>query len=448
MYTIYLDDALFYDPRFDEYALEIPTLTQEANMIGTLHFTIYPNHPKYGAITKIVSVLTVYKDNKPVFSGRPMYTKRAFRGGITYQCEEVTARLNDFQFRPGEYTGTIDGFMNAVLASYNSRADSGHQILLGSVKAPGGEFSYTNEDYTGHWDVLQNAVIDTAGGYIVPRYENNLVYLDYLTDEDLPEASQKITFGENMTDLFIETLSDSTYSVLVPLGADYEEGEGDETVTKPLTVESVNGGLDYIESAEGIALYGRRETVMRWDDIEDADALLAKGREYLDSIAVKFEETVDLSAIDLHNADANVESFQWMEKVQVESSVHGLSEKYVLSRISIPLDSPKSANIKLGETKRTLTDRLNNGQKTVQNAQGAILALGTDLPQIRASIAAQGQAIKEIAGTTDESILIIYTPQGETSELQVNPNWILRVGEYDVESTLRQLINRVNNLGG
>ena len=214
----------------------------------------------------------------------------------------------------------------------------------------------------------------------MPRYENNLVYLDYLTDEDLPEASQKITFGENMTDLFIETSSDSTYSVLVPLGADYEEGEGDETVTKPLTVESVNGGLDYIESAEGIALYGRRETVMRWDDIEDADALLAKGREYLDSIAVKFEETVDLSAIDLHNADANVESFQWMEKIQVESSVHGLSEKYVLSRISIPLDSPKSANIKLGETKRTLTDRLNNSQKTVQDAKDLVAAVIAALP--------------------------------------------------------------------
>ena len=100
MYTIYHNGSLMYSPEFDEYTLEAPIMTLEANKFGTLQFTIYPDHPNYSNISKITSVLSVYKDGALYRQLRPTYSKRAFRNGITHKCESVLARLNDFQFRP------------------------------------------------------------------------------------------------------------------------------------------------------------------------------------------------------------------------------------------------------------------------------------------------------------------------------------------------------------
>ena len=371
MYSIYLDGQLLFDPRIDEIGVTAPTLELEANKFGTLSFTIYPNHPLYGSINKISSILTVYKDDKMIYQFRPIWTQRQFKNAIKVKCEELLAHLNDFKYRPFEYTGTLKGFVESVLDSYNSRCDAGKEVFMGNIKVTDDNdyVAYSSIDYLGHWEVLQSRLQETHGGYFKARYTVSGVYLDYLRADDLDISTQVIEFGENLTDLFIETDSEETYSVLVPLGAEIEAyDEHGDAVKKRLTVETVNEGKDYIENADGIALYGRRETTNTWNDVTIASNLLTKGKEYLDTIAVKFSETVELSAVDLHNVNADVETFNFLEWVQVKSELHNLSQSYVLEKATIPLGSPDSSKITLGSEKRTLTDKIHSDASDMKDS--------------------------------------------------------------------------------
>lgn len=433
MYTIYHNGSLMYSPEFDEYTLEAPTMTLEANKFGTLQFTIYPDHPEYSRLSKITSVLSVYKDGALYRQFRPTYSKRVFRGGMTHKCESVLARLNDFQFRPFDYispenaTNAIEDFVETVLDSYNARVDSSLQILKGNILVtdPNNYIHYSSLDYLGHWDVLQSRLVDTHGGYFMERYSGGKIYLDYLREEDLPTSTQAIRFGENLTDLFIETDSANTFSVLVPTGADIEVAdEYGETHTERLTIKTVNGGLDYIESAAGIALYGRRETTQRWQDVTQPQNLLTKAQEYLQSIAVKFKETVSLDALDLHNADASIVSYNWMDKIPVESAVHGIDETYILYKITLPLNNPLSGKIQLGETRLTLTDRILN---TVNPATQAVITQmqngeAMSLEEIRQAITTSEQTLRTVIGNTETSILLQvvdnYVGKGEYVQYQ------------------------------
>lgn len=443
MYTLYNDGALLFDPRFDEYTVEAPTMTQEANKIDALTFTIYPNHPSYGNISKITSTLSVFKDGALVKQFRPSWSRRAFKNGIQYKCEGILARLNDFKFRPFDYTGTLEGFVEAVLSSYNSRVDNSKKILKGLILVTDNNdyVHYSSVDYLGHWDVLQSRLVETHGGYFIERYSNGAVYLDYLRDEDLYTSLQPIVFGENLTDLFIETDSNETYSVLVPVGADIKtfDEHGDE-VTERLTIKTVNDGLDYIENAAGIALYGRRETSYRWDDVTLPQNLLAKGLEYLQRIAVKFKETVQLKAIDLHNMDADIASFNWMDWITVRSDVHDVYSNYLLQKITIPLDNPLGCTIQLGEQRLSLTDRINN---TVNSATQAALSdiaktikdvTDIDLDEIKETLTAIEDNLRITIGNTETSIL-----------LQVMENYVGRSEYLDYKSEVGTNISQTQD---
>lgn len=375
MYSCYVDGRLLFDPRIEDAAITAPLMELEANKLGALTFTIHPNHSEYGNIEKITSTISVYKDGALMYQFRPSYTQRVFKNSIKYKCEELLARLKDFRLRPFDYQGSIQNLVSMVLNDYNSRCDTGKEIFAGNILVEDNNdyVHYSSTDYLTHWEVLQTRLVDTHGGFFKARYTTSGVFLDYLRDEDLDTSTQEIVFGENLTDLFIETDSEETFSVLVPLGAQVEGyDENGDSIQKRLDIKTVNGGLDYIENEAGIALYGRRETVQTWDDVTLPENLLSKGRTYLDTIAVKFNENVELSAIDLHNADMSIETFNLLDWIHVRSSVHNLQNTYILRRVTIPLGSPDDSKISLGEETRTLTDRINQDTKELKESIGEI----------------------------------------------------------------------------
>lgn len=348
MYTLTHNGNALFDPRIDGFPLQSPVMTLEANKFGTLSFTIFPGHPEYGQIEKLNSLISVYKDDALYMQFRPTYKKQIFNCGFTFKCQDITSRLNDFRFRPLAYSGTKSGFVSAVIASYNARVDTDKQFTVGNITGGTDSFTFKTDIPLGHWDALQTLVND-GGGYILSRYSGGAVYIDYLQDSDLPVSPQAIRYGENMTDMFIETDSDNTFSVLYPLG---------RNGNSYIDIKSVNGGVDYIESAAGIALYGRRETCITWENVDNAAQLKSLAQAMLDTIAIKFAETVQVSAVDLHNANVSIDSFNFMDLVDCVSTVHGLSHRYVLGSIMIPLGSPDSSDIQLGEKRQSLNDRI------------------------------------------------------------------------------------------
>ena len=87
MYQVYCDGQLIHDPRLQGYQLVSPSLSLELNKTGTFTFTMYPDHPGYGVISKLKSIIEVKKDGAVLFRGRPLSSKEGFYGQLDYTCE-------------------------------------------------------------------------------------------------------------------------------------------------------------------------------------------------------------------------------------------------------------------------------------------------------------------------------------------------------------------------
>ena len=77
-YKIFCDDYILYDSQLNEFQLENPVLKQELNTANELTFTIYPNHPYFNNISKLSSIIKVYRDSNLIFKGQVINSELGF----------------------------------------------------------------------------------------------------------------------------------------------------------------------------------------------------------------------------------------------------------------------------------------------------------------------------------------------------------------------------------
>ena len=106
MYQIKLDNYVLYDLRDEEFILENPELNLEVNKVGSLSFSIYPNHPYFDRINKLSSVITVLKNSTVIFKGRVISEEQGLYNSKKFECEGILSYLNDSIVRPYSFTGT------------------------------------------------------------------------------------------------------------------------------------------------------------------------------------------------------------------------------------------------------------------------------------------------------------------------------------------------------
>lgn len=372
MYRITLGNTTIYDPRIPRAYLEDPKLHQKANKISTLSFRVYPTHAQYGQFVKLASVLSVYKDSRPLpmWRGRVLSSVMRMDKSMQIECEDLLAYLLDSVVRPYDFTGSVSEFLEHVLTQHNEQVTDAQKIHLGTVTVvdPNDYIHRSSSDYLSSWETIENKLIKSFGGYLRLRHETDGMYLDYLqgTQEDLPTALQMIEYGENLTDLTDEVGAEETYTACIPLGAKIvlEDDTGDE-IERRLTVESVNDGVDYIVNDDAFAKYGWicapvAETT--WDDVTVPANLLRKARDFLNNQGVKLKRTLRLKAVD----KPEVQSFDFLEFVQVKSTPHGIGATYLLTEKLTPLADPRGSEVTLGDTSLTLSDATVSGFKDAQ----------------------------------------------------------------------------------
>ena len=372
MYRITLGNDTIYDPRIPRCFLEDPKLHQKANKVGTLSFRVYPTHAQYGQFVKLASVVSVYKDSRPLpmWRGRVLSTVMRTDKSMQIECEDLLAYLLDSIVRPFDFSGTVDDFLEYILTQHNEQVTTAQQIHLGTVTVvdPNNYIHRSSVDYLSSWEVIESRLIKNLGGYLRLRHESDGMYLDYLagTQEDLPTALQMIEYGENLTDLTEEVGAEETYTACIPLGAKITlEDDTGEEIERRLTVESVNNGMDYIINDEAFAQYGWicapvKETT--WDDVTLAENLLTKARAFLNNQGVKLKRTLTLKAVDR----PEVASFEFLEYVRVQSAPHGIGATYLLTEKTTPLADPRGTVITVGDTSLTLSDTALSGFKDAQ----------------------------------------------------------------------------------
>ena len=252
MYLIYLDGELFYDPRSPDKALTDMTLEMEVNKSGALKFTIPKTHPQINDLKKMYSELSVYQDDDWLYTGRVLSDGYDFYGNRTVECEGELSYLLDSIQRYHEYHDiSVADYFTDLISKHNSDVDQRKRFTVGQVTVTDPNDSlYRYSTYENTWKTIEDRLISRLGGYIRIWHENGKKYIDYITDYDHTNT-QVIRFGENILDLTREGDCDSLATVIVPLG------KQDEETDERLTIASVNGGKDYIEDSDAIAIYGR-----------------------------------------------------------------------------------------------------------------------------------------------------------------------------------------------
>lgn len=374
MYTIkaFADgkEYTIHNPRVKELIVGNAYYQQGDNVNGQAEFSVYPTHPYYQYVKKLTTDIIFYKDGVEKFAGRVLYddedaagTKKVFvEGELAYFCDSVQ--------RPAVYHNTpVKEYLRSLINNHNSQVDERKQFVLGrvSVTDPNDSlYRYSNWETTRA--TLKDKLLDRLGGHLVIRKENGIRYLDYLNDDEYyTQNDQRISFGRNLLDYSKNMNASDIVTCVIPLGAKKDESEI-EGLEERLTIESVNGGVDYVSDDNAVATYGRIYKTVTWDDVTVPENLLRKGREYLSS--VQYENMVlEVKAIDLNLKDASMQEFKVGDLIRCVSPPNGLDTRMPLSSIKIYISNFAKNTITLGTEKSNATYTSSNAHKTEQMKQ-------------------------------------------------------------------------------
>lgn len=416
MYRVLCDGLPIYDLRDENLVLIDPKLDLEVNKAGSFSFKMPPQHPQYELPQKMLSCIQVFQDDEEVFNGRITECKIDFYNRKHFTCEGQLAYLNDSIQRPAEYHDmTVRGYLESLIASHNKQVSKDKQFKVGIVTVTDSNdslYRYTN--YNSTMKEIKEDLVDDLGGYLRVRNVNGTAYLDYIEDYE-NVSTQSIEFGENLLDFSRNTDLTDIATVFIPLGAKLEESPI-AALEQRLTIESVNDGSDALINLEAVKKFGYITKTITWDDVTTPEMLLYKANKYIadyqwDSM------TLEVSAVDMHWTDSDVEQFKLGDKIKAHSSLHGLDRYFPLSKMSIQLNNLSSSKFTLGtvvNTKITATSRGISGvvSKTVDTipVPSAIVKQAVDQATALITAATHGHVV-----TTANEQLIMDTNDVNTA---------------------------------
>lgn len=349
MLQLYADGAVAYDSRLEEYALLGLKTTTGLNKGGTAEIVMPPGHPAYNSFTSYRTIVELYENGALRFRGRALYPADDFYNVRTILCEGERCFLRDGIMRPYLYNADPATIFADALAKYNASADEFKRFVLGRVTVTDPNDyvrleSESPETFAAFFDKL----VERCGGYIVFHSDDQgRRVINWLAEIDT-QSGQVIEFGENLLEFSRSGESAELATAILPYGAQ------DEETSERVTIASVNGGVDYIEDAQAVALRGRIMATVTWDDVTDPGNLLKKARAWLaeHKLAVT---SLQLTAADLSRLDQTIDSYQVGDRVKVKSRPHSVDDYFQLTERTVDWLNPASGNITLGHATATLT---------------------------------------------------------------------------------------------
>ena len=361
MYSVYADNTCIYNDisPMENLKLISPKLTLEDNAAGSFSMTVPITNVGYNLIKRLTTDISVRKNGREIWAGRVLTEDNDYWNNRILYCEGELAFLNDSTQPQAEYHNmTVRGFLQALIDIHNAKVGDNRKFTLGAVTVTDSNdslYRYTNYEKT--IECINEKLIDKLGGHMRVRKERGVRYLDYL--EDYPNTnSQVIRFGENLMDFTKNWDMSEFATVILPLGNRLEESEI-EALEEYLTVESVNDGSKYVQSANAVKTYGWIEKVVHWDNVSTPSVLLSKAQRYLSEI--QFDEmTIELKALDMNYLNVQSEEIKLLDKVKVISKPHGMNRYFPVKKLEIPLDKPEDTLFTLGDKVRTSLTSVNN----------------------------------------------------------------------------------------
>lgn len=371
MIQVFADGNIAYDSRLESYDLVSLKVTNGLNIGGTASIVMPAGHPAYKAFTSMRTIVTVYRDGALRFRGRAVYPSDDFYGQRTITCEGERCLLRDGIIRPYLYQDTPANIFNKVINAYNSQVDTFKQFRIGECTVVD-ENDYIRLESLNAETALDtmDKLIERCGGYLVfttasdgARVINWYATLNY-------RSGQVIELGENLLN-YTSSASDTDLVTRVhAYGAKFGELR--------LTLEEINGGLDYIQDDEAVARYGVIARAVYWDDVTVRTNLMAKAQAYLAEHR-NIVTSLELSALDLSYLDKSIDSFTVGDSIRVLSKPHGVDEFFQLAQMTEDLLDPSLSSISLGKDTKSLTRADVKGDlRSMNNTDTAVLQVKAD----------------------------------------------------------------------
>lgn len=359
IYRVVMDGSDILDYRAKGLTLLNPTLNLELNTAGSLEFTMPPGHLLYDAVRPLLSTIEVYEGDNLLWFGRPVEVSADFWKQRRIYCEGALSFLNDSVQRPLEYEMiSLHRFFQTVIANHNTQVAAERQFTVGTVTVAD-HTVYRKLNYDSTFDVLKRQCLNAEGGYLFVRREGGINYLDWLSE--MPYVcNQPVEFGLNLLNITSSFNGASIATCVVPLG------EPDEETGEELTVASVNGGSDTVES-DAVSTYGRITRAVTFPGVKEASTLYADALEYLQN--TQFNNLViECSAAELHAQNPNYEPFRVGQMIHCRSVPHLVDRDFPLMKLSLRLDTA-AKQITLGTVGHQTLSRIYKETKPTETVE-------------------------------------------------------------------------------
>ena len=393
-WTLYADDYLLYDAALPDYRVFSPKFEPDVEKAGKLTFTVYPDHPNFSRVSKLTPTILLKYGDEIKFRGRVLNDTLGWYDEKNAVCEGELAFLNDsvqrpFSFPLDEQHTTPADYFAFLIGRHNEQVGPGRRFIVGNVTVtdPNNYIARSDTEYSTTWRLVKEGLLDTLGGYIWFRHEQNGVYIDYLSNFSTL-ANQPVTFGENLLSLTTERKGEEIATAILPLG--HQDVETGERVTIAGLADSETDDIcktgDYVYSKIAVAQYGFIIKTVSWDDVTLPANLLSRAVQELVQKRM-IASTVTLTAADLSAAGYDFNTFSvgtYVDVVDDKHPAHDLLARYLVKRLSVNWLDPTQNKLTLGATTYSMTER--SAQQTAAAMQ-----------RVEASITAQtARVIREV----------------------------------------------------
>lgn len=432
LFRIYVDGNLFYHPNLSKLAITEAKISEDAENIDSFTLSAPFNHPYIDSIKPMASVIVCKKGETTVFEGRALDDGSDFYNTHTWTCESALAYLKDSLQPPFSYKGSLRGLLEYFISVHNSSVEDKKKFMIGDVTVTDDNdyVSYSSSDYSVTLDAMKSKLINTHGGYLAVRYEQDGNYLDYLSDFKI-KSMQTVEYGKNITDVKIKRDDTERATALIPLGAKKtvtdEEGTESET-SERVDITSVNDEKNYICNEDAIKEIGWIWRTEIWEDVTLPGNLLRKGRARLMEL-VQGITSMELTIIDESDTGADIGDICAGMYVECISKPHGINGTYLCISRTRDYLNPSGNTITIGAGGITLTASTIKQDKTIESLGEDILAQTEKIEVIDAKAEDASktadlvkeqvhECYTEIAKTSDEIISIVHDTYLEKSELE------------------------------
>ena len=408
IYEVFIDNKPLYYPGDEKLVIYNSKLEQALNDAGTFEFTITKNNPLYDEIYPRVSSVRITKNDTEIFFGQVRTSEEVLEGEKDVSCVGELSFLYDSiqpQKRYQDYTP--QQFFNELVTNHNNQVEDDKKFRPGKVTVTDPNdslYRFTNFEDT--LTDIRDKLCDSLNGYLRIRKSEGNRYIDLLRLEDYGKYSdQPIKFGYNLLDFVKKDSGEAIYTALIPLGARLDESQIDG-LDSYLTIESVNGGKNYLKNDAAIKQFGLIWAVQKWDDVTVPENLILKGKEWLRSNQYK-TLTLELTAIDMSMLKSDIDSFDLGDTIHVIAKDFGLDAVYPVQKKTTYLQEPEKNTIVLSNTSlsKSYSKKV---EGSLQNIEGSIQNLTNSVNSVRQEMPTEKKLL-ELTTARAESLINIGT---------------------------------------